>query len=273
MEALESITLLQAAGNYAGNVKAKDNHEVMRRELFRFVNWCGPDRLLAQISPSEIGDYADQLGGTGTSPQAVERLQVIRDFLSYSKKKGLLEKNLAQHLRIRKPRTRVVKAQGREAEEVIELTSSGHTQLVEELERLKSERAPIAIQIQKAAADKDVRENAPLEAAREQLGLVESRIRTIENTLKYAVVIDQSLRRRGSNQIVKLGMRVSVKDLKTKRESTYTLVSGSEANSLEGKISDVSPLGKAIVGCKVGQEVDVESPRGKSRYSITKVVA
>ncbi|MCH8110311.1 MAG: transcription elongation factor GreA [Chloroflexi bacterium] len=272
MEAPESITLLQAAGHYASNVKAKDNHEVMRRELFRFVNWCGPDKLLAQINPSEIGDYADQLGGTGTSPQAVERLQVIRDFLSFSKKKGLLEKNLAQHLRIRKPRTRVGKAQGREPAEVIELTSSGYTQLVDELERLKSERAPIAMQIQKAAADKDVRENAPLEAAREQLGLVESRIRTIENTLKYAVVIDQSLRK-GSNQTVKLGMRVSVKDLKTKRESTYTLVSGSEANSLEGKISDVSPLGKAIVGCKVGQEVDVESPRGKARYAITKVVA
>lgn len=272
MEAPESITLLQAAGHYASNVKAKDNHEVMRRELFRFVNWCGPDKLLAQINPSEIGDYADQLGGTGTSPQAVERLQVIRDFLSYSKKKGLLERNLAQHLRIRKPRTRLVKTQGREAAEAIELTSSGHKQLVDELEHLKSERAPIAVQIRTAAADKDVRENAPLEAAREQLGLVESRIRTIEDTLKYAVVIDQSLRK-GSNQIVKLGMRVSVKDLKTKRESTYTLVSGSEANSLEGKISDVSPLGKAIFGCKVGQEIDVESPRGKARYAITKIVA
>ncbi len=270
MESVESMTLLQAADHYAGNVKAKAKSENTHRELFKFVHWCGRDRLISQIRPSEIGEYAEQMGGSGTSPQAAERLQVVREFLSYSHKNHFIEQKLAQHLRIRKPRTRVAKIQVREKQEAIELTSTGHAQLVEELAKLKTERAQTALQIQRAAADKDIRENAPLEAAREQMGMVEARIRVVEDTLSSAVVIDASVRK-DSSQTVKLGMNVTIKDASTRHETTYMLVNRSEANSLEGRISDISPLGKALIGGKVGQMVDVETPRGKARYSITRV--
>lgn len=263
------VTIIQAVGFYVGSFKAQDTYDSLHRELFKFVNWCGPERLLSAINPSEIGEYAEQVGGTGTTPQAAERLQVVREFLVYARKKGLIDKNLAQHVRIRKSRSRHIGVHVQEIAERIELTPDGHAQLIAQLEQLKSERAPLAVQIQKAAADKDVRENVPLEAAREQLGHVESRIREIENTLKAAVVMDSSRQEKG--QTVKLGMRVHVKDLTTNRETSYMLVGRTETNPLEGKISDVSPLGRALVNRSVGQEVEVETPRGKTRYRILKV--
>lgn len=261
-------TILDAVGIYVESFKAKDTDQSVHRELTKFIQWCGPTRSLTEISPSEIGDYAEQVGGTGTTPLATERLQVVRGFLSYARKHGLVEINLAQHVRIRKTKNRVLGA-AKTGVEAIGLTAEGHFQLTTQLESLKSERQPLALQIQKAAADKDVRENAPLEAAREQLGLVEGRIREIEDTLKKAVVVDTSKRKK--SKIVDIGTKVSIKDRETGRQSSYTLVGRTESNPLEGRISDVSPLGKALVGKTVGDEIDVETPRGVIGYNVTRV--
>lgn len=267
MEPTESITILQAVGLYINSIKAKTSQQYTQQELSRFVHWCGLERTLADLNPSVIGDYTDQVGYT---PQAAERLQVVRDFLSYARKKGLMDKNLAQHVRIRKPKARSNhNNHSQEAREPVELTPEGHAQLVMELEQLKAMRAPLAQEIQRAAADKDVRENAPLEAAREQLGMLESQIRAKEAKLSAAVIIDPSTHQ--SQHAARLGRYVSVKDLNTGKETTYMLVSPSEANPLDGKISDASPLGKALLGRFPGQEVEVETPRGKMRYRILKV--
>ena len=225
---------------------------------------------MEELDPPTIGDYAEQLVGSGTTPQAGERLQAIRKFLSFARKKGLIEKNLARHVRIRKLGLRK-KLQQTDNQERIELTAEGYAQLTSQLDQLRGERGPLAIQIRKAAADKDVRENVPLEAAREQLGLVESRIRDLENTVKFAAVIDPS--RRGPITEARIGTRVSVKDLTTDRETTYTLVDRSEANPMEGKISDVSPLGKVLMRRSPGQEVVAVTPRGSVRYRIMEVIA
>jgi transcription elongation factor GreA len=263
------MTLLEAVGLYVVGFKAKVDHQEVHKELYRFVHWCGPDRILSKITPPEIGDYADQVGGTGTTPQARSRLQIVRAFLSYARKKGLIERNLAQHVRIRKSRTGSGRGQVRDAADRIELTQEGHAALVTELDKLRADRGPLAIQIRSAAADKDVRENVPLEAAREQLGLVESRIRDIEATLETAVVADPSKRNR--TRMVKVGTRVSVKDVSSGREASYTLVHRSEAKPLEGKISDVSPMGKALLGATAGQEVEAKTPRGITRFRVMKV--
>lgn len=267
-EAENSRTLLEAVSFYVESLKAKEDNEMTHRELHKFVQWCGPDKDFSEVRPSEIGEYADQMGGTGTTPQATERLQVIRTFLTFVRKQGIIDVNLAQHVRIRKAKSRAQGSQVREVE-VVELTQEGFTQLTGQLEKLKSERAPLAVQIQKAAADKDVRENAPLEAAREQLGLVESRIRELEDSLSNAVVVDLSKRKGGKT--VKIGAKVSVKEVGSNKQARYTLVSRTEANSLEGRISDVSPLGKALVGRNAGDNVEVDTPRGKIRYSIIRV--
>lgn len=269
MESNESITVLKAVGLYVDSFKREDNHESVQRELFRFVHWCGLERPFLEIEPPEIGDYADQVAGTGTTPRAAERLQIVRQFLAYARKKGLIDRNLATHVRVRKSRTGGGKTRRAVAEEPVGLTAEGHASLLAQLEKLKSERAPLGQQIRTAAADKDVRENVPLEAAREQLGHIESRIRSIEETLRSAVIVESSKQKRMQN--VGIGMRVSVKDLNSGRETQYTLVSRTEANPLEGKISDVSPLGKALIGHAAGQEVEAETPKGKIRYRIVEV--
>lgn len=269
MQPGQSITLLEAVGLYVGTLKKEANHQEEERELFRFVRWCGPGKAVPELTPPEIGQYAEQVAGT--SPQAAKRLQTIRGFLSFARKKGLTEKSLAQHIRIRKSKTRLSKNLLQDPQDSVELTADGHAQLRAELERLKAQRAPLAVEIKKAAADKDVRENAPLEAAREQLGHLESRISSIESTLKYAVVIDPTSPHPAKK--VRLGARVLVKDLNTGRETSYTLVDRFEAQLSQGKISDVSPLGKALVSRLTGQEIEVDTPRGKTRYRILKVTS
>jgi len=199
----------------------------------------------------------------------IERVKAVRSFLSYATKQGLVRQNLAQHLR--SPRTKAQKRRDTPGDTpaVSKLTSEGHMQLQQELERRKAERSALAIDIRRAAADKDVRENAPLEAAREQLGHTVSRIREIEETLKNAVVMDAS--RKGDWKTITLGARVMLKDVGTGRETTYTIVSALEANPLEGRISDVSPVGKALMRRTAGQDVEVQTPRGRLRYRIISV--
>ena len=269
MDSTEATSLLEAIGTYGGSVKKQDELGSINRDLQRFARWCGADRALSSISPSEVGEYAELIGGSGTSPQAQEHLQAIRGFFSYARKKKLIDRNLAQHVRIRKRRSRSANAQGPSTMERVELTAEGHGKLIEQVERLRAERAPLAKQIQRAAADKDFRENAPLEAARERLGHVESRIRALEATVRAAVIMRPG--EAGPAATVKLGSRVSVKDVNTGRKMSYTLVSRSEANPSEGKISDVSPLGQALVNKSPGQEVESKTPRGKMRYRILEV--
>ena len=259
-------TLLQTVGQYVSTLKGEtaDTH----RELQRFVSWCGPARVMTEISPSAIGDYADSIAGPGTTPQAAERLQVVRKFLTFARKKEIIGINLAQHVRIRRARSRQGKAVVHDDPQ-IQLTAEGHEQLTAELENLKLMRGPLAAEIQRAAADKDVRENAPLEAAREEQGRVESRIREIEHVLNNAVVIDASDPSRSLT--VKLGTIVSVRQLSSGRTSSYTVVSASEANPLDSKISDVSPLGKALLGRAAGHEVDAQTPSGMMKYKIVTI--
>jgi transcription elongation factor GreA len=177
---------------------------------------------------------------------------------------------LSQHLRAKKARGRSKDSDVSGSLGLNELTREGYAHLQEELQSLKDQRAPIASEISKAAADKDVRENAPLEAAREQLGLVESRVRVIEDTLRHSVIVDFS---KTSGKEVSLGSKVKVKDLSTGKESVYTLVGATEAKPLDGRISNVSPVGKALIKRSAGQEVDVETPRGKLRYRVVRVTS
>ena len=269
-EVTQSLTVLAAVGVYAGSIKTKNGQQTdAHKQLLRFVNWCGADRMIGEIAPSDIGDYGEQSTGGSGGAQSVERLQEVKKFLAFAKKEGLTEHNLAQHLRIRKGRSRAKSDSNNSMKPtVIELTSEGQKSLVAEVEGLKAERAPIAAQIRHAAADKDVRENVPLEAAREHLGQVESRIQEIDSTLAVSVIVDPSQRKK---RVVQVGSKVRLKDVATGKEIRYIVVSVSEAKPLDGKISVESPVGKAVIQRREGQEVNVQTPRGKIRYKILKV--
>ena len=256
-----SLTLMEAVELYVKSLRAKDSNT--QQHLVGFVRDMGGNRLVGKIQPSEIGEYGEQTLASGT--HAVERLQSVRKFLSYANRKELTEHNLAQHLRIRRSRRSVRNATG-DGPRTVEVTREGHRALVEELEQRKAERGLLASEIKRAAADKDVRENAPLEAARERHGLNEAKIRDIEAHLKDAQISDEAGLGGGT---VAMGARVVLKD--ARGEKTYTVVSAMEASPAEGKISDVSPLGKAIMGKTSGQSVEVKTPRGTTSYRIVKV--
>jgi len=270
LESELNTSVIQAVGQYVISLRTKESQSKAQQHLMRFVQWCGAERSLSDVRPSEVGEYGERAVGSSGGTQAVERLQGVRKFLSFARKKGMIEQNLAQHLRIRKGKARSIRSAAAAQSAAEELTAQGHRELVSELEKLKSEREPIAREIRRAAADKDVRENVPLEAAREQQGHVESRIREIENTLRISVVKGPS--KRGMKS-VGVGARVLLKELSSGRETRYTVVSASEAKPLEGRISNVSPVGSALMSKTSGQEIEVVTPGGKLKYRIVRVTS
>ncbi len=265
----ETANLHDALAQYLGNLRAKNQDSGAPQELNRFVSWFGADRDILGIHPPEVGDYGEYAAKAGSTADAAARLQEVRKFLTFAKKEGLIEQNLARHIRVPKGKSRTQASET--TRRVIELTRDGHSRLVQDVEKLRAERGPIAAEIKRAAADKDVRENAPLEAAREQLGHLESRIAEIESTLKVAVIV----RGQGNKpaQAIGVGAKVTLRDMDSNRETKYTLVSAAEANPLEQKISDASPVGKALLGRRTEDEIEVDTPRGKLRYRVGKVTS
>jgi transcription elongation factor GreA len=140
--------------------------------------------------------------------------------------------------------------------------------LREELEGLKGQRGEIVESIRLAAADKDFRENAPLDAARENQGKTEARIREIEEMLRRAEIMDTT---RDKSNCARVGATVVLQDLNTGKNVSYTLVDSTEADPTAGKISDVSPVGKAVMGRRKGEEVCVLAPKGERRYKVSSI--
>ncbi len=145
-----------------------------------------------------------------------------------------------------------------------QITAEGKGELEAELEQLKARRGDIADKIAEARDYGDLSENAEYDAAREEQGLVESRIAEIEDILMNAELI-----KGGSKTKVGLG---SVVELKTGKKSvTYTVVGPVEANPLEGKVSNESPIGVALFGKKVGENAVITTPKGEVTYEIVKI--
>lgn len=141
------------------------------------------------------------------------------------------------------------------------ITADGKKQLETELEKLKGRRGEIAEKIANARDFGDLSENAEYDAAREDQGVTETRIAEIEDILKHASII-----KAGSKSKVQLGSTVQLK--LGKKNHTYTLVGPVEANPLEGKISNESPIGVALMGRRIGEQVPITTPKGELVYEI-----
>jgi transcription elongation factor GreA len=120
---------------------------------------------------------------------------------------------------------------------------------------------------QSARHAKDFRENAPLDAAREKQALNEARIKEIESILKHAQIVESN----GGGEGINIGSTIVVRNLKTEREQTFTIVHPREVNPTAGKISVESPVGKAVLGRGEGDEVEVQAPAGTMRLKIESV--
>ena len=146
------------------------------------------------------------------------------------------------------------------------LTREGIQKYEEELAHLKeTRRKDIAEKLKDARAQGDLSENAEYDAAKDEQRDIEARIYELEQLLKNAEIADED---DTDNKKISFGMTVVVIDLETKEEETYTIKGATEANSLQGTISNESPLGKALIGAKKNQTVEVECPAGILKYKV-----
>jgi transcription elongation factor GreA len=147
------------------------------------------------------------------------------------------------------------------------LTPEGYQKLEKELHHLKTVRRPeVAAAIHEAKMDGDVSENAGYEEAKRQQGFLEGRIMTIEAMLKSAVLIESN----GPSDTVLVGSQVTVTE-EGFGDETYTIVGSAEANPGAGRISNESPLGKALMGRRKGDKVTFETPGGQAEVKIVKI--
>lgn len=140
------------------------------------------------------------------------------------------------------------------------ITDEGLKRLEAELEELKTvKRKEVAEKIKVALGYGDLSENSEYDEAKNEQAIIEGRIAELENQLKNVVVLDEN---EIGTENVHIGSTVTVCEKGSKVKETYRIVGSTEADPLDGKISDESPIGKALLGCRKGETVEVEIPNG-----------
>ena len=155
------------------------------------------------------------------------------------------------------------------SEAAVPMTTEGHQRLQEELKHLVRVERPIVVQdIAEARSHGDLSENAEYDAAKDRQGFVEGRIKELNHKIALAQVIDPTSIK--SDKIV-FGAKVTLFDIDTDKEVTYQLVGVDEADIKVGKISITSPVGRALVGHKVDEEVSINVPSGVKIYEVVEI--
>ena len=155
------------------------------------------------------------------------------------------------------------------AEKKMVLTYEGLKQMEEELENLKIfRRKDVAEKIKEARGQGDLSENAEYDSAKEEQAEIEARIVVLEKILRNAEIIDDDDMNIG---IVSVGSTVKIYDVEFEEEVQYTIVGSAEADPMNGRISNESPVGIALLGKKEGVSVDVETPSGVVQYKILQI--
>ena len=153
-------------------------------------------------------------------------------------------------------------------DDVVYITEEGIQKIKEELAYLKTTRTEeIAFKLQVAIAQGDLKENADYHAAKEEQGFVEGRIRDLEDSLRRAKVIKEV----GPSDVVRVGSTVTVLVEDDDEPETYSIVGAHEADPSNGRISNESPFGRALIGAKKGQTVAALTPGGEIRLRIESI--
>lgn len=151
----------------------------------------------------------------------------------------------------------------------IYVTTTGMEQMKEELENLIQERRPEVIKaLKEARALGDLSENAEYDAARTEQAQVEARIKELESMIEHAVVIENV-----NTEEVSIGTKVTIEYVDDDDTEEYSIVGVKEADPFNNKISNESPIARAILGCKIGDIVSVDSPNGKYAVKIVAISA
>ncbi|MCQ2288558.1 MAG: transcription elongation factor GreA [Muribaculaceae bacterium] len=149
------------------------------------------------------------------------------------------------------------------------MTKEGYDKKMAELAHLENVERPDVVRAIAEARDKgDLSENAEYDAAKERQGMLEAKIAELKNLVASARIIDES--KIGTDEVQLLN-KVTIKNVKMGAQMTYTIVTESEANLREGKISITTPIAKGLLGHKVGDIVDVQVPAGVMQFEIVKI--
>jgi len=147
----------------------------------------------------------------------------------------------------------------------IQLTSIGYKKLLKELNQLKNKKRPATVKRLSIARDQgDLSENAAYHSAKQELEIIDNRLEELESIIRTAQVVNNK-----NKQSIDLGSEVLVQS--GKKEQTYSIVSKFETDPINGQISPDSPLGQALMGRKVGDQVKVNAPAGVIKYTIKKI--
>ena len=153
-------------------------------------------------------------------------------------------------------------------EKQVMLTEEGLKKLEEKLEHLKTvRRTEVSERIKQAISFGDISENSEYEDAKNEQAFIEGEIMTIENMLRNAKLIEEGQ----DTDTVVIGCTVVLKDIEFDEDLEYAIVGSAEADPMEGRISDESPVGKAVLGHRVGDIVDVIVPAGTLKYEVLEI--
>ena len=274
----EAISAGDASAHFLNAVepeKARDE----RPEVDRFVDWLGTDQLMSEVDGAQISAYLrdrfPEAYADGEEPaefddEITTQLEPLRAFLAYASRLAFTEENLVPFLRLREGGGGARGGAGAAAElggGAYYVTLEGLASLEQKGEELKARRPEMAEELRAAMADKDFSENAPLDAAHDAQAHLEARIRSIEDQLRHAVIIDPETKDGRAN----VGSTVKVLNLEMDREQIFQLVSPSEVDPAGGKISVESPVGLAVTNHVPGDEVMVNAPAGRVRLRVLDV--
>lgn len=149
------------------------------------------------------------------------------------------------------------------------MTKEGKEKLEQELEHLKTEkRKEVVERIKVARSFGDLSENSEYDAAKDEQAFVEARITTVENMIRNAEIIEED---QSASNVVTIGKRVKFVEIPDGDEEEYIIVGSAEADPFEGKISNDSPMARSLLGRKIGEKVNVQTPGGEIRVEILEV--
>ena len=276
----EAISAGDASAHFLNALESEKARDE-RPEVDRFVEALGADRIMSDVTGDDVDGYLrarfpdafeqdETESDADLDEESAAQIEPLRAFLAYASRLAFTEENLVPFLRLGAHAGGARGGAGAAAEiggRAYYVTLEGLASLEQEVAALKLRRPEIADVLRAAMADKDFRENAPLDAARDQQAHLEARIRLIEDQLRHAVIIDPETKGGRAN----VGSTVKLLNLEMDRELTYVLVSPSEVDPKGGKISIESPVGQAVIDHIPGDEVLVKAPAGAVRMRVLDV--
>ena len=254
--------------------------------LRKFVTWCGISTPAGTIQPYRVEEFLQQQLNTSVPPRSY--MPVLKAFFSFAVKRALIETDPMKVARLPRGAGTAKKAAAptgpsaaaqaaaaarqaqKQEDETLYVSRDRLAAMQSELDRMRNdERHRISQMLHEAIKDGDLSENAAYDDAKMQQGLLEARIREMEAKLRNVELIEDQHVAAGAG--VGVGSKVVLQEEGSGDQIEYTVVGPEEANPRGGKISNRSPVGRALLGKGAGDGVDVTTPGGSVRYRIVSV--